>query len=338
MKKTIIFRADGNSSTGLGHLYRLFSLVEIVRTNYDFVFVTKTSSIQQVIPSHYKKKTIVETISIDKEPFWFTKNFSPEHHIIIADGYQFDSSYQKKIKKEGFKLIYVDDLATEHMFADVVINHSPFLNEKHYSKESYTRLALGTQYALLRPSFIKEAKLLPRKINNIDSVFVCFGGSDPYNLTFKAVSALLEIDNFKKISIILGAAYKFQDIFELKQQNASRIEIHQSLSENDLLDTMKKCNLAIVPASTILFEICCVKIPTISGFYVDNQEFIYKGFLDKRAIFEAGNMAKFESANFKSIVKEIISKNSFEIYLNKQKQLFDDKITERHLNLISELC
>ena len=36
----ILFREDGNSTIGLGHLYRLFSLVEIYRKRkkYEFIF------------------------------------------------------------------------------------------------------------------------------------------------------------------------------------------------------------------------------------------------------------------------------------------------------------
>ena len=44
------------------------------------------------------------------------------------------------------------------MYADVVINHSPYIQETHYKKEPYTKLVLGTKYALLRPLFLEEAK------------------------------------------------------------------------------------------------------------------------------------------------------------------------------------
>lgn len=337
MTKKIIFRADGNSSTGLGHLYRLFSLVEIVKETLEFVFVTHETSIDSVIPKTYNKLIIPKEIKTCEEPKWLTANFSPKEYIIITDGYQFTSSYQKQIKQEGYSLIYIDDLAKDFMYADVVINHSPYLQEKHFKKESYTELALGTKYALLRPLFLKAAKE-KRTISAINSVFVCFGGSDPFNLTLKATKALLQLLNFKSIHVVLGGAYSSQEIFDLEEKHPNKIKIYRNLSEEDLIKTMEKCNFAIAPASTILYELSCVKMPILSGFYVDNQKLIYKGFLNHEAIFKGGNIRNHQVSDFINNLKPIIENHEFSHQIEAQKKLFDDEIAERHLNLIKRLC
>ena len=60
----VIFRADGNSKTGLGHLYRLFALAETYKEQCDFFFLTKQDSLLDVIPHHYKVKTISNRINL----------------------------------------------------------------------------------------------------------------------------------------------------------------------------------------------------------------------------------------------------------------------------------
>ena len=75
MAKKVIFRADGSSTTGLGHLYRLFSLVEIVKDTLEFVFLTHETSTESVIPKSYNKSIIPETIKIEDEPQWLYANF-----------------------------------------------------------------------------------------------------------------------------------------------------------------------------------------------------------------------------------------------------------------------
>lgn len=337
MTKKILFRADGNSSTGLGHIYRLFSLVEIVKNTYEFIFLTKGNSMDSIVPKAYNKKIIPEDVTTANEPEWLFLNYSPEKYIMIADGYHFNSLYQKQIKEKGFSLIYIDDLAEEHMFADIVINHSPHIQEKHYLKESYTKLALGTQYAMLRPLFLTAAKE-NRSIEIIDTAFVCFGGADPYDLTFKAVKGLLKLQDFKSIHVVLGGAYKHQDIFNLEKKNSERISTHKNLSEEVLIEVMKKCNFAIAPASTILYELCCVKMPILSGFYVDNQELIYKGFLDNNAIYKGGNMKDYQVSDFVYKTENILKENEFNRQIMSQTSLFDNLIASRHLNLINELC
>lgn len=337
MTKKVIFRADGNSTTGLGHLYRLFSLVEIIKDTLDFVFLTHETSTDSVIPKSYGKTIIPATIKIDDEPQWLRNNFPPEEYIIVADGYQFKAPYQKELKNKGYSLVYIDDLSKEHMFADLVINHSPYLKEDHYKKEAYTKLALGTQYALLRPLFLNQAKQ-NRSIKTIDEVFVCFGGADPFNLSVKAVQALIQISSIKKTHVVLGGAYKHQEIFTLKKTHSNKIKTYNNLSEEQLLCVMRLCDFAIAPASTILFELCCVKMPILSGFYVDNQELIYKGFLNSNAIYKGGKMKDFQVSDFLNSIEIILNENNFDQQIKAQKILFDDKIASRHLNSIKNLC
>ncbi|GGG36587.1 UDP-2,4-diacetamido-2,4,6-trideoxy-beta-L-altropyranose hydrolase [Bizionia arctica] len=337
MTKKVIFRADGSSTAGLGHLYRLFSLVETVKNTLEFVFITHETSTNSVIPEEYNTVIIPKEINTLDEADWLQANFSSKEYIIIADGYQFTSSYQKQIKSKGYSLIYIDDLAKEHIYADVVINHSPYIQEKHYKKEVYSKLALGTKFALLRPLFLKAAKK-NRAVKELDSAFVCFGGADPFHLTLKAVQALLLFENFKSIHVVLGAAYLDEEIFNLEEKYGRKIKIYRNLSEKKLIETMEQCNFAIAPASTILYELCCVQMPIFSGFYVDNQELIYKGFLNHKAIFEGGNMENYQVSDFVNGLKIIFENKEFNSQLEAQKILFDDKITKRHLDLIKSLC
>ena len=154
MQKEILFRADGNSEIGLGHLYRLFSLIEMLKADFKFTFLSSETSTVNIIPNSYQLKIIPSQITIKEEPEWISNEFDKNNTLLIADGYQFNSSYQRKIKEQGFKFVYIDDLASEHMFADLIINHSPNITSQVYSAESYTKFALGTKYALLRPAFL----------------------------------------------------------------------------------------------------------------------------------------------------------------------------------------
>tara|TARA_B100000767_G_scaffold120944_1_gene115306 strand:+ start:127266 stop:128279 length:1014 start_codon:yes stop_codon:yes gene_type:complete len=337
MTKKLIFRADGNAATGLGHLYRLFALVEMCKIDYEFIFISKETSTLNIIPSSYKTKLIPGLITIEQEPDWLVSLYEPSEYIIVADGYQFSSTYQKNIKEKGFKLIYIDDLAQEHMYADVVVNHSPYAHESHFSKEPYTKLALGTKYALLRPLFLDEAKQ-NKSIQIIDSAFVCFGGVDSLNLTKKAVEAVLKSPNFKQIHVVLGGAYTHGEIFNLEKKYSNKITTYRNLPEDQLIKIMKKCNFAVAPASTILYELCCVKMPVLSGFYVDNQELIYRGFLNNEAISKGGNMKNHQTSDFLKNITKVLDTQNYNHQIQAQKALFDDKIAMRHLNLIKEIC
>lgn len=40
-RKKIYFRADGNSKIGLGHIYRVYSLIQILNYYFNCIFITK---------------------------------------------------------------------------------------------------------------------------------------------------------------------------------------------------------------------------------------------------------------------------------------------------------
>ncbi len=333
--KELIFRADGNSEIGLGHLYRVFSLVEMLKEEYCFVFLTKGSSMLEIIPEKYTIKIIPEDLSILEEADWIINNYSSNENIIIADGYQFISGYQEKIKQSGFQLVYIDDLIVEHMSADIVINHSPGITSEDYLNEDYTQFALGTEFALLRPCFLELAKK-NREIKEINSAFVCFGGADPFNLTIKAVEGLLESRGIETIHIVLGAAYKDEQISVLEKKYKS-IKIYKNLSELELIRVMLQCNIAIAPSSTILYEICCVKMPVLSGYYVDNQKKIYKELLKKSIIYGGDDFTNYKANDFKDKIEDIISSKLTLKYIGNQKKHFDGKSKVRFLGMINQL-
>ena len=314
---------------------RLFALVEMCKIDYEFIFITKKTSTLNSIPSTYKIKLIPEYISIEEEPDWLASLFDSSDYIIVADGYQFLSTYQKNIKEKGFKLIYIDDLAKEHMYADVVVNHSPYAHESHFSKESYTKLALGTKYALLRPLFLDEAKQ-NKSIQIIDSAFVCFGGVDSLNLTQKAVEAALKSPNFKQIHVVLGGAYAHEEIFNLEEKHSDKITIYQNIPEDQLISVMKKCNFAIAPASTILYELLCVKMPVLSGFYVENQKNIYKGLVEKKVIIDGGDFSNYTVLDFEGKINPILQCNNIDLFLSNQHKLFNGNSKIQFLGLLNQ--
>jgi UDP-2,4-diacetamido-2,4,6-trideoxy-beta-L-altropyranose hydrolase len=335
MKKKLIFRADGNSTTGLGHLYRLFALVEMYKATFDFVFVTKENTITQKIHKEYPLELIPESIKINEEPKWLAHKFSVSNHIIIADGYQFISSYQRNIKNKGFKLMYIDDLTTEYMYADIVVNHSPMIEKSMFQSENYTKYALGTKYAILRPAFLKETKV-DESITNLSTAFVCFGGADSTNLTLKAVDALLKIKEVKEINVVVGAAYNDKELIELSKKNPC-IYVYKNLEENQLVQLMRKSNLSIASSSTILYELCSVNSLILTGFYVDNQERIYNGFLKNDAIIGLGNILNFTSRDFQLKIEKSLKENVSD-YISAQQKMFDSTIKDRFLKLITKLC
>lgn len=330
--KTLICRADGNASTGLGHLYRMFALYEMYKNTFNVCFLTRDDSEVTVIPKVYNTLLIPNSISLNEEVEWLCHNFDSKNDIIIADGYQFVGDYQKRLVDAGFYLVYVDDLVSERLYANSIINHAQKLDRSLFNAPKDSIFSLGTKYAMLRPLFLEAAKK-ERKVEVIDTVFVCFGGADALDLTSKAVEALLQYGPIKKIHIVLGGAYKHTRIFKIAEAN-SKVKIHQNLDELDLITIMQQCNFAIVPSSTILYEICCVKMPVLSGYFVGNQKNIYNAFCEDQVIYPGKNFSKYGVNDFRIAIETILNRENHNDIVTNQAKLFDGNIKQRFLNLM----
>ena len=314
--RKVIIRVDGNAQIGLGHIYRGIAIAEMLKDNFDIQFITKLdSTIAPIIDAGFNYTLLPENLEIFKEPEWYKQNID-KNCIIVLDGYNFTEDYQQKIKNLNFKLVYIDDLAKGIQKADIVINHCPGIKRSDYKTEPFTKLALGLDFAILRPAFLKAAKE-KRAIKELDTAFVCFGGADENDFTFKVSLALVEISQIKKINIVIGDAYKHSVMFNLKKTQ-KKINVYKNLSENELVKVMKDSNFAIAPASTTLLELLAVKMPIITGFSADNQLKIYNGIFEKENILGIGSFHLVDSLKMKATILKFIKKSRQKEFENGQ--------------------
>lgn len=331
MNKTILFRVDWNSKIGLGHLYRILAICEMIESIYHFKIITSYTSSVELIPFGYLYETLPNNISINKEPNWFQKKFSSDNHLLIIDGYQFKSEYQKNIYNIGYKLIYIDDLIEDKMYADLVINHSNSASKNKYQGQNHTKYAIGSRYALLRASFLSLAK--EKKIEKkIDEVFINFGGSDMYDLSFNYCSALSKINKIKKIYLVLGGAYN-QNINSL---NSEKVVVLKKINDKEMIMLFKKCQLAIVPCSTVLYEALCSSMYVISGYYARNQYLSYQYLNNKKVIKGIGDLRNYNTNDLFDLITKI-KMNDIAIQNKLKTSIIDGNQKKRVQNLLKTI-
>ena len=131
---------------------------------------------------------------------------------------------------------------------------------------------MGLEFALLRPSFLEAAKRTKR-INSIQKLFICFGGSDIKNLTIDVLKIAMTFVEFKQIVVVSGTSnLNVKAIEKLSSQDKlNRIKHYNAVAETEILNLMIEADLVIVPSSGILLEAIASKSQIISGFYVENQ-------------------------------------------------------------------
>jgi len=339
-KSKIYFRADGNAEIGLGHVIRSLGLAEMLQEAFECHFIIQNPSPslkQQIQERCHSIIELAETENYIEEATHLAQICLTGDEIVVLDGYQFKTVYQRTIKNKGCKLVCIDDIYSYHFVADAVINHAPGLNDTYYSLEPYTQLCLGLEYSLLRSPFLKAAQK-KRTPSAIDKVFICFGGSDFNNVTFKILKLLSgkETFGFKEVNVILGSVNKYRSEIEVFVANskALKINLHYDLSASKMCALMETCQLAIVPASSILYEIVSVKMIVISGYYVANQLNVYKGFRKLGLIHDVGDFNIFN--DYKGIIEKVLNSNNKKM-LDLQAQYQQGNSKRNFLRLFTKL-
>lgn len=302
----ILFRVDANNKIGWGHFYRSLALAEMLKESFSIVFAMAEPCMDLV--TNLKEKSI----QVIKLPF--QEYCSPDErgnkelqfdlygklsdvNIVVLDGYWFGPKYQSELRKYSIKVVIIEDDGEGTYFADLIINHAPDTQKYRYHTDNKdTDYAIGPNYALLRPSFLKAAKEKHRVKSSINNVLIAFGGSDQFNFTAKLLNWFIENTDVS-LHVIIGAGYEHQhSLNETISIDPSRITLDRNLREDQMVAAMKSADAAVLPASGVLFESIACRLPAISGTYTKNQEAIFNGFLTKGVIINGGDFSNLTEA------------------------------------------
>ena len=100
---------------------------------------------------------------------------------------------------------------------------------------------------------------------------------------------------------------------------------------------MTSCQIAIAPSSTILFELCSVKMPVLSGYYVENQKSIYEGLSEKEVIVKGGNFTNYTISDFENEISNILESKNINDYIENQQKLFTGNNKTNFLGMLNRL-
>lgn len=298
MVKEVLIRVDGGASIGLGHVVRCMSLAYMLQEDFQITFYVKElpdSMATKILEDGFK------IIFLESEED-FLKSLKG-NEIVVLDHYGLGSDIQKSIKQNGSFLVCIDDIPEKKFYADLIINHAPGITSKDYEAKNYTRFALGLDYALLRPQFLKIAR--DRNfVKDSDHLFICFGGSDKKNLTTVVLEVAMKMTKYRQISVVLGQAFDRIDGITILAKEDPRVRIHTALDEQDLVRLMKRAGVAVVPASGILMEALATGCKVVSGMYVENQSHVYEQYKNSNFFLDAGN---FQAAEVRTALSQVAS-------------------------------
>jgi UDP-2,4-diacetamido-2,4,6-trideoxy-beta-L-altropyranose hydrolase len=275
----LLFRADADVRMGTGHVMRCLALAQTCRDEGGTVRLAAAH-----LPSSLRARWIGEGINPETLSAKPGSDDDAEQTIalsrklgtdwVVLDGYQFPASFQRTIKQAGLRLLTMDDFGhAGHYWADLVLNQNLHADEAFYAqREPYTRLLLGTRFALLRREFGKW-RGCQREIPEVGrKVLVTLGGSDPDNIAGKIVRALLQVKIQDLEAVVLAGASNphLAKLEALVLDRDTGIRVQRTCT--DMPGVMAWADMAIAAGGTTSWERALLGLPSLVVILADNQQ------------------------------------------------------------------
>lgn len=308
-----IIRTDAGSEIGIGHAMRCLALAQALQEvggRVTFLIGGQTPWFDPLLgkegfeavcmfkelgSSEDAKKTV--ELARKKGSEW-----------VVVDGYHFGSDYQRVIKANGPHLLFLDDMGhADHYSADIVLNQNVYACESLYkSRERYTKLLLGTQYALFRRGFWKWRNWHRVVTEVARNILVTLGGSDPDNVTLKAIEWLdtVRIDGLK-INVIIGSKNPHSAALQSAVQS-SNLDIELERNVNEMPCRMAWADLAISAGGTTCLELAFMGLPTCTVVIAENQKLNARTLHDKGIVINMGPPSVLDKIKAAQIIGDLI--------------------------------
>jgi UDP-2,4-diacetamido-2,4,6-trideoxy-beta-L-altropyranose hydrolase len=321
----IIFRTNGGKTIGLGHLYRCLSLAKTIlklKPTIEIIFI-----INAEIEGLIKEFRTIISETWDEQDLILIQSLAPK--VVVVDSYLSNEKYLSQLSKLS-TLVQFDDNNDIYptLYCKVLINGNIYAEQlKYHTKSKDVLYFLGPKYIILKDDI--ETNIEKPKS---DDILITTGGSDPFNLMVKFISALKDLQYTK--TIIVGPAYSDQQIDQIRTNinHTCRLVLKPSSLKADILKSL----IVITASGSTIYEVFTLKRIPIIYCVAQNQKNIYETF-KKQDIITLGWYNQIDwNALSKTINKSIASKTQildrlnplFSLYNGTGKIIIAQKIIE----------
>jgi spore coat polysaccharide biosynthesis predicted glycosyltransferase SpsG len=255
----VLFRVDGGSRMGMGHVYRSLAAAKAfseISPTADICFLMRADrpeGIQHVSREGFPVRVLPENA---ENALPAIRDFAP--NVIVNDLPFLEDVYLKSLATLGASTIHlVDTLADIEKPKEMATIIIAALAEDEVELEDYHA---GPAFAILRDSFQKRSGDVAERGRR---VVLTFGGSDPQKLTLKALSALTPLAERLpdlEVTAVLGPAFSHREELDSLLKRLS-FRPHVLSRVEHMADILVEADLVLCSGGMTVFEIAALGRP-----------------------------------------------------------------------------
>jgi spore coat polysaccharide biosynthesis protein SpsF len=270
---SILFRCDGSSEIGFGHIMRCLALADELSSNHKCNIIFAVLRDKKAIKIIQDYGYFVETKDFFKNDFIYGDwiNSVIQNHnvkcIILDVRDDLPSEIICIYRERGTLIVTIDDPTDRRLLADLAF-YPPAPQVAKMDWKGFTgQLYVGWEWVVLRREFSKD-NINHCVINNmtgdvkVPNILITMGGSDPQGMTLKVLKALAFIDNKLEVTVVIGPGFGYQkDLLKLLNHFSHPYRILENVS--NMADIMAESNLAVASFGVTAYELAAMQVPTL---------------------------------------------------------------------------
>lgn len=289
MAMRIVVRLDSSVRIGTGHLMRCLTLAEVLRQKGISVsfacrplpgnmmtLIEARGHTLRTLPGDDPRDQVEELLpDWEKDAAGMAEILNDIGTVdwLIVDHYGLDYRWERAIRPFVRRIMAIDDLANRRHECDLLLDQNYYLDaDTRYAgliPES-TQTLLGPRYALLRPEFEAFRHQARSRNGLVKTILVFLGGTDPDNVTAKAIRAMQSARNVKpEFHVVVGGSNPHRKQIEAICRGDPRFR-YQCQAEN-MAELMAKADLTLGAGGATTWERCFLGLPAIIVATATNQ-------------------------------------------------------------------
>ena len=265
----VYIRADANRQIGWGHVIRSGALADALRTRgHRVTWLLKESDgrAEENLRRRFRilrlrRELTQEIPAVLKREAW-----------LVIDRYGWRAAEHRSFRSGGFKVLAIDDAGPGEFAPDLLLNPNPGAEQIGYRTAPWTRSLLGPRYVLLRREFRQAA---PRSRPGKNRLLVSFGGGDQWGTAARVCRLLPQ---GVEVTVVVGPSGK----------SFKGPRIVRGATAAQMKRLMERSDAAIVPPSSICWELARVGVPAAILGTAENQALVERSLRRRGAAYPLG--------------------------------------------------
>ncbi len=262
---TILFRADGSSKIGLGHLIRIKCLMDfLVKQNPTTRCVLATRQTPEMATIFAQTPHAIEQgdPSDDQNYSSWIENLAKTYKIDIFIGDVRDGlpiSCIENLRRCGIFTVAIDEPSDYRRAVDAVF-YPPIPQVQEMDWTGFQgRIYSGWEYVLLREEFIDQ------KITadfSQPKLLLSFGGTDPEGLTSRCLELLQKLQFSGEVNVLVGPTFKYLQQLEISAKACTfKVSIYKNPAKT--ADVFKNCDRGLISFGVTAYELAALSVPAV---------------------------------------------------------------------------